>query len=180
MAKKNTFGKFIAFTTSVAAIGGVCYVFRNQIKESALYQKTMDSLSHLLDTFSTKFSKNTEDDFYFDDDDDFFDEDISTMFSDTEKKNREYTSITIHAGNEDSPEKNANGTTETTISGFQSIPSTIEISDELSDDISEEQTNTASSQADNEEEIPTGYEYEGLSDVSEDPDVLAEQDKLDF
>ena len=94
MAKrKSTLGKFIAFTTTVAAIGGICYVYRDKIKESSIYKKSKDTLSNLRSKVSDKLAD--EDDFCFDDDfEDDFEDDV---FSDDAKKSREYTSITINA-----------------------------------------------------------------------------------
>ena len=62
MAKKS-FGKFIAFTTAVTAIGGVCYIYRDKIKESSIYQSITGKIADWMD-------KDLEqDDFNFDDDD---------------------------------------------------------------------------------------------------------------
>ena len=47
---KNKFGKFLAFTTTVAAVGTTCYIFRDKIKESTLYQKAINALAALLNT----------------------------------------------------------------------------------------------------------------------------------
>ncbi|MCR5701632.1 MAG: hypothetical protein K6G76_05740 [Lachnospiraceae bacterium] len=122
MAKKKSFiGKLIAFTTTVAAIGGVCYVFRDKIKESQAFKTASDKAGDLYGTIKGKMNRD-EEDFFFDDDDDFFEDDMDI----NDNSSREYTSIP-----------------------------TIDIS------------------------VPTAYENEGLSDTSEDPDVLEEQDKLD-
>lgn len=228
MAKKNhTLGKFLALTTTIAAIGGTCYVFRKQIKESSIYKKSSDKISTLIKKVSEKVCPKDEESFCFDEDDEDFYSD--TMFSEDAKKNREYTSITINS-------KDATDTTENS-DVAESIPETIsntaaeDISETFSDtnveDISEitsstyaedssetsEETKTEDMKAIfPDESIPTisfgtdfstsssseapvfnttddssseseeviAYENEGLSDVSEDPDVLEEQDKLDF
>ena len=59
MAKKNGgFGKLIAFTTAVAAIGGVCYIFRDKIKDSSLFKSASGKQIHTLDIEELK--KNIE------------------------------------------------------------------------------------------------------------------------
>lgn len=184
MAKKNsTFGKFLAFTTTVAAIGGVCYVFRDQIKDSSIYKKATDKLSDLRNKMSDKFASE-DDDFFFDDE--FEDEFVDDIFSNDEKKNREYTSITINSketidesAEDDTQDTNQSVSDETTsvqedtedvkeIFANDSIPT---ITFDSSDSSKDETSAT--------EEV-LGYENENLSDVYEDPDVLEDMDKLDF
>lgn len=204
MAKKNhTLGKLFAFTTTVAAIGGVCYVFRDQIKQSSIYKKSTECLSKLFEKVSDKFCQD-EDDFSFDDekeDDAAFDD----IFSEDAKKNREYTSITINQKEDENPEDSAAEEEEDSadISSDEEETGTDALTDK------EEAKTTAASETEPKEDIkeifsddsiPTitfgnnlnastdseessmfdAYENEGLSDVSEDPDVLEEQDKLDY
>lgn len=199
MAKKNhTLGKVLALTTTIAAIGGACYIFRDKIRESAIYQKSADKLSGLFGKKSDDFVD--DDDFFFDDEDDSFVDDA--LFSEDSNNDREYTSIAINAKDEedtvtsplpeaepdsDTPvaedeespvavENDALATEEETIptitfgGGFSTPTSTPEPSTTIPSDNSE----------DKDDETVSAFEYEGLSDVSEDPDVLAEQDKLDF
>ena len=150
MAKKHgALGKLIAFTTAVAAIGGVCYVFRDKIKESETFKKASDKANDLYDSVKSKMNN---DDFIFDDDwdDDDFDDDFDDNGDSTSAGSREYTSLT--------PAAKEDNTFEDDNSASDSIPTS---------DIKKEN------------EV-TGYENEGLSDTSEDPDVLEEQDKLDF
>jgi len=216
--KKNTLGKLLAFTTAAAAIGGTCYIFRDKIKSSSLYQKTADKLSNLKDNISDKFCE--DDDFFFDDDD--FEEEEEDIFADTEH-GREYTSITINAKEQTENDTSADDTEASDIPASDSStdtseslnePSAIEEMKEISEHVDdaektdEAQTGTESLEPAFEETIPTisfgtsfdsakvmtekastedaaaaeitGYENEGLSDVSEDPDALEEQDKLDF
>jgi hypothetical protein len=214
MAKKNnSFGKFLAFTTAVAAIGGTCYIFRDKIKACPFYQKSADKLSEIKDCLSDKFCNQDDDDFYFDDEDDDFED----VFSDAEQ-GREYTSITINPkdeaesasevddngdsdtvsktdteevpsetdsqqeepaiSNKSEPtsEKFENTHDETTTATEDSIPTITFGSSLQSDDLATEDSskqNAATAEV-------TGYENEGLSDVSEDSDVLEEQDRLDF
>ena len=207
MAKKNsTLGKLLAFTTAVAAIGGACYIFRDQIKESEIYKKSADKLSALRNKISDKLG-NEEDDFFFDDDfEDDFEDDV---FSDNAKNNREYTSITIN------PKENI---TETVTDATEDVADAIadvqeditETSEDLQEDVEDVVQDVAKDFAEESEDmkeifsdttIPTitfgssasnkkddfvltdeisGYENQGLSDVDEDPDVLADQDRLDF
>lgn len=156
MAKnKSTLGKLLAFTTTVAAIGGTCYIFRDKIKESSIYKTAVDKCSDLWAKWNNK-DFDDEDDFFFDDEDENFED----VFSDEEKKNREYTSITINPKEEEISE--------------EEIPE--EIKESTDDAIP---TISAEVKEENDAEV-TGYENEGLSDVSEDPDVLEEQDQLDF
>lgn len=204
MAKKNhTLGKLFAFTTTVAAIGGVCYVFRDQIKQSSIYKKSTECLSKLFEKVSDKFCQD-EDDFSFDDekDDDAAFDDI---FSEDAKKNREYTSITINQKEDENPEDSAAEEEEVSAdissdeeeTGTDALPDKEEVKTtaasetEPKEDIKEIFSddsiptitfgNNLNASTDSEESSRVdAYENEGLSDVSEDPDVLEEQDKLDY
>ncbi len=201
MSKKNSFGKFLAFTTTVAAIGGVCYVFRDQIKESSVYKKATDKLSDLKNQVQDKFA--SDDDFFFDGDfEDDFEDDV---FDEDAKKNREYTSITINQ--KDDNESVSEDTEEPSVTEeANEAEADSEESDETEVDAQDESTTGADSSEDLKEifsdvSIPTisftsdekataadaakeeevlGYENEGLSDVSEDPDVLSDMDRLEF
>ncbi len=209
MAKKNSFiGNLIALTATVATIGGVCYIFRDKIKESDVYKKSTDKLSNLRNKMCDNCSD--DEDFYFDDD---FEDDL---FSDDAKKNREYTSITINS-KETSESKKVNigetiedEITETT--DEDEDKNILSTDTEITKDNTESEKDKEQSQSDMkksfaEDGIPTisfgnikpsqqstdnttskeddakevlGYENEGLSDVYEDPDVLADTDKLDY
>lgn len=163
---KNKFGNFLAFTTTVAAIGTTCYIFRDKIKESTLYQKAINALAALL---------NTEEDFAEEDfflDDDFEKKDESSIFSE-DNKGREYTSITIN-GKDNSPLN----------LGAMEINGE-EPDETIQDEMPVQTTNTNTEEPvhapeTNDEEPAQAFEYEGLSDVYEDPNTLEEQDKLDF
>ncbi len=175
MAKnKNTFGKLLAFTTTIAAIGGACYIFRDKIKQSSIYKLSADKFNDIYDKFSNKVCTPEEDDF----------------FSEDSKNEREYTSITINP-KEDTSDEAPDKVSASSKDSFE---------DETPDDFSSTEDSiptisfhsvtepvTLSSEDTKEDAaIPsdtgevTGYENEGLSDVSEDSDVLEEQDKLDF
>lgn len=162
MAKnKSTLGKILAFTTTVAAIGGACYIFRDKIKQSSIYKAAADKCSDLWSKWNDNEFED-EDDFFLEDEDETFD----NVFTDEEKKNREYTSITINPKEEETIE--------------ESIP-TISLTEEKveAEEITAEPEVAEAPVTDIAEEV-TAYENEGLSDVSEDPDVLEEQDQLDF
>lgn len=234
--KKNSIGKLLAFATTVATIGGICYIFRDKIKENPIFQSSVDKVSKTFSKFTEDKKILEEDDFFFDDEDDDFDK----IFSDNEKQNREYTSISINQKEEqevapitsnnfskvdDTSEETSTSFEKESIEEFTSSFETESISNasvsnqydtqndfnedndiykkEENYDIKDDTMTTASNKDfdyDN-DSIPTislsnisekesiqsknepiilGYEYEGLSDVSEDPDVLEETDKLDF
>lgn len=230
--KKNKLGKLLAFTTTVAAIGGTCYIFRDKIKQSPIYKTVLGKLSDL----SSNCCNN--DDFFFDDED----EDFDNAFPENAEHGREYTSITINAKKDctkdDTPAETATGnkTSENGKTSEKDISSeTNKISEESVS--SEDNTVTGKEQASKNDETPKentsspdnnsskedtafssdglieifpkdsisnitsgkasdknisipekntsssekkDYENKGLSDVSEDPDTLEEQDKLDF
>lgn len=182
MSKKNSFGKLLAFTTTVAAIGGACYIFRDQIKESEIYKKSVDKLSALRNKMSDKYS-NEDDDFFFDDEfEDTFEEDV---FSDDAKQNREYTSITINA-KEETFDNASDAAKEVAEDIANAVKSKTEDMKEIFADNSIPTISFGSNQDSEQKEDSSateevlGYENEGLSDVDEDPDALEEQDKLDF
>lgn len=171
MAKnKNTFGKLVAFTTAIAAIGGTCYVFRDKIKAHPLYEKSKDKFGDLYSKITDRFADDDFDDTFFDDDE------VEQTFN--AERGREYTSITINAKNE-------------TIDDTNDIPEDDEEAEntETADDTEEESLEDtledsipiiSFDKARNDKQSASAYENEGLSDVSEDPDTLAEQDQLDF
>lgn len=94
--KKSTFGKLLAFTTTAAAIGGTCYIFRDKIKQSTIYKTACNKFSDVFGTVSDKFCSDDTEDFFFDDEDD----DFKDVFSENAEHGREYTSITINAKEE--------------------------------------------------------------------------------
>lgn len=203
--KKNTFGKFLAFTTTAAAIGGVCYVFRDKIKESSIYKASVNKLTDIYDKLSDNACNQEEEDFFFDEED----EDFEEAFPEEEKGGREYTSITINSKEEevspeavspddhDQPSENDDASSSECHPVSDTASSTEKTeaasNDDLKEIFPEESIPTITFDSSISEaadaEIPasetaaleiTGYENDGLSDVSEDPDVLEEQDKLDF
>lgn len=155
--KKGALGKLLAFTTAVAAIGGVCYVFKDKIAESPLFKSASGKVGDICSSVKNKFSGDDEDDFLFDD----WDFPEETDDESEEHVTREYTSITPSKESEDEKETE----NDTNNSKEETIPTI-----NLNSDSDKEETDTTVSQ----------YENEGLSDTYEDPDVLEDQDKLDF
>lgn len=192
---KNKLGKFLAFTTVAAAIGGICYAKRDKIKESEAYQKISDALSKL------KRKDDDYDDFDFEDDV-FEDFDDSTMFNTVAKGSREYTSINITSADSEGETNESNkDEVETTAEEIETpVEETESPTEETEAPIEETEAPTEETESPTEEavivnpsfssmkastveiteETVEAYENEGLSDVYEDPDSLEDQDKLDF
>lgn len=134
-------GKLFKAAATIAAIGGVCYVFRDKIKNSTVYQSlNMDD--------KVEKVKNT----------------IKEKMPAKEEPERNYFSL------DDAP-----------------VEGTIDQQSENTSDISADNAKPEETEHSTEEaatvteeiESPILYENEGLSDVSEDLDVIEEQDKLD-
>mgnify|MGYP001018634324 FL=1 len=134
-------GKLFKAAATIAAIGGVCYVFRDKIKNSTVYQSLdMDD--------KVEKVKNT----------------IKEKMPAKEEPERNYFSL------DDAP---VEGTID------QQSENTSDISaDNAKPEETEHSTEEAATVTE-ETESPILYENEGLSDVSEDLDVIEEQDKLD-
>ena len=135
-------GKLFKAAATIAAIGGVCYVFRDKIKNSTVYQSLdMDD--------KVEKVKNT----------------IKEKMPAKEEPERNYFSL------DDAP-----------------VEGTIDQQSENTSDISADNAKPEETEHSTEEaatvteeiESPILYENEGLSDVSEDLDVIEEQDKLDI
>lgn len=133
-------GKLFKAAATIAAIGGVCYVFRDKIKNSTVYQSLdMDD--------KVEKVKNT----------------IKEKMPAKEEPERNYFSL------DDAP-----------------VEGTIDQQSENTSDISADNAKPEETEHSTEEaatvteeiESPILYENEGLSDVSEDLDVIEEQDKL--
>lgn len=253
MAKKGLLGKIVAALVAGAAIGSACYIFRDKIRESALYTKLdVDKRLAQLKAFFKK------------EEDDFFEED-EYLFHDTSSSDRTY--VSLDTGSQEASEEDSDAEEAATDNISDSsdaeedivhIEETVSSSDEVSDsaeepeetsnkiesiqdflqrdasltedaltedtsfeedipaeedataedDLTEEEFDTTPVQensvptitietigdiydaanrkaaasaftADDSDDTPTGYDMEGLSDVSEDPEVLIEQDMLD-
>lgn len=207
MGKRNGgLGKLIAFTTTVAAIGGICYIFRDKIKESPIFKTASEKAGDIYGSVKNKISKN--EDFFFDDWDDDFEEFDDTASNDNNNQgtnNREYTSISSVTNDTFSYTDSLNESITTNVESIDTkdsfenpvndlINNSIKNPDDNSDgnlddnsDINPDinlmegiPTIEFGTSASSTESIPEAYENEGLSDTSEDPDVLEDQDKLDF
>ena len=158
-------GKLFKAAATIAAIGGVCYVFRDKIKNSTVYQSLDmdDKVEKVKHTIREK------------------------MPAKEETADRDYFSLDDAVDN-----TNTNDEAATVAESVSDV--TAKVDDLLSDipstseDATPEETvaeeaateDTATEDVAKEEESPILYENEGLSDVSEDLDVIEEQDKLDL
>lgn len=170
MSKKSgSIVKIVAFVAGVAAVGTACYVYKDKIKEFFEKNDVKGKINNAKDFVSEKVLKNKNDDYF--DDAEFFDDD-DTVEEDT--SNRGYTSITI-TSDEDSEattDKEEVSNTEET-AAKAAAEENIPVTDEIKEITSADNTKVI------EEDTPKEYEYEGLSDVSEDEDVLADEAALD-
>ena len=153
-------GKLFKAAATIAAIGGVCYVFRDKIKNSTVYQSLDmdDKVEKVKHTIKEKMpaKEGTADRDYFSLDD----------AVDNTDTNAEAATVA----------ESVSDVTAKVDDLLSDIPST-------SEDAAPEETvaeEAATEDVAKEEESPILYENEGLSDVSEDLDVIEEQDKLDL
>ncbi len=154
MSKKSgTIIKLLAIAAGVAAVGTACYLYKDKIKDFFEKLDVRTKFDTAKSFVTDKVLGNKEEDFF--DDADFFDDDEDDTEA-ADAGSRGYTSITISSddstGEEPAPAPEVSAT-ESTVSAV--------------DAAEDEDT----------EDIP--YENEGLSDVSEDEDVLAEETSLD-
>ena len=153
-------GKLFKAAATIAAIGGVCYVFRDKIKNSTVYQSLDmdDKVEKVKHTSKEKMPAKEETA-----DRDYFSLDDAVDNTDT---NAEAATVA----------ESVSDVTAKVDDLLSDIPST-------SEDAAPEETvaeEAATEDVAKEEESPILYENEGLSDVSEDLDVIEEQDKLDL
>lgn len=158
-------GKLFKAAATIAAIGGVCYVFRDKIKNSTVYQSLDmdDKVEKVKHTIKEKMPAKEETA-----DRDYFSLDDAVDNTDT---NAEAATVA----------ESVSDVTAKVDDLLSDIPST-------SEDAAPEETvaekaateDTSTEDVAKEEERPILYENEGLSDVSEDLDVIEEQDKLDL
>lgn len=155
MSKKGgTIVKVVAFVAGVAAIGAACYVYKDKIQEFFEKIDLKTKLDNAKTFVSDKVLGKKEDDFF--DDAEFFDGDSE---EEEDSSNRGYTSININAEEEEEE--------------APTIPVTArKITPAVEPEAVKETVFSTE-----EDEVP--FEYEGLSDVSEDDDVLAEEATLD-
>lgn len=155
MSKK--FGKIMKVVTvfaGIAAVGTACYLYKDKIKEFFEKIELKDKLDSAKSFVTDKILGSKEDDFF--DDAEFFD---SEAEEEEDTSNRGYTSININTEEPAAP-----------VTAVAEEPKHFEFVSR--EDSSEEETVTS-----DDEEVT--FEYEGLSDVSEDDDVLAEESALD-
>ena len=153
-------GKLFKAAATIAAIGGVCYVFRDKIKNSTVYQSLDmdDKVEKVKHTIKEKMPAKEETA-----DRDYFSLDDAVDNTDT---NAEAATVA----------ESVSDVTAKVDDLLSDIPST-------SEDAAPEETvaeEAATEDVAKEEESPILYENEGLSGVSEDLDVIEEQDKLDL
>lgn len=187
-------GKFLKAAAAIAAIGGVCYVFRDKIKNSTVYQSldVDDKVEKVKSTIKEKMPVKDESDrdyFSLDDTDASSDNaDAASESSAKETENADAASESSVNGTENAGASSEDSDkTQDAGSSSASDEEAVTMSDEVSDvtamvddlisDIPGMNKDTASTVSD---DSPILYENEGLSDVSEDLDVIEEQDKLDL
>lgn len=163
--EKNIMGKhgLLKVVVTAAAVGGVCYAFRDKIKETKVY-KSLDVEDKVEKAKRTIKEKTAE---KKDDDRDYF-----TLNEDgQENENPEDCAACEEVAAENEAPEDITAKVNDLLSDIPKIK--ITESDEA-EDITEDAT------ASDSEESPLVYENEGLSDSSDDFDVLDEQDKLDI
>lgn len=158
-------GKLFKAAATIAAIGGVCYVFRDKIKNSTVYQSLDmdDKVEKVKHTIKEKMPAKEETA-----DRDYFSLDDTVDNTDT---NAEAATVA----------ESVSDVTAKVDDLLSDIPSTSEDTapeETVAEEAATEDTSTED--VAKEEENPILYENEGLSDVSEDLDVIEEQDKLDL
>lgn len=164
MSKK--FGSFMKVATvvaGVAAVGTACYIYKDKIKEFFQKAEIKDKLDTAKSFVTDKVLGTKDEDFF--DDAEFFDDDAEAAEDNT---NRGYTSIAINS--EESTTEPAKAVEPVKRSVAETVAAKKEEPTELTFSAKKE---TVASEED------TPFEYEGLSDVSEDDDVLAEEASLD-
>lgn len=158
-------GKLFKAAATIAAIGGVCYVFRDKIKNSTVYQSLDmdDKVEKVKHTIKEK------------------------MPAKEETADRDYFSLDDTVDNTD-PNAEAATVAESVSDVTAKVDDLLSDIPSTSEDTAPEETvaeeaateDTSTEYVAKEEESPILYENEGLSDVSEDLDVIEEQDKLDL
>lgn len=158
-------GKLFKAAATIAAIGGVCYVFRDKIKNSTVYQSLDmdDKVEKVKNTIKEKMPAKEETA-----DRDYFSLDDTVDNTDTNDE-----AATVAESVSDVTAK-----VDDLLSDIPSTPEEAVPEETATEEASTEDASTED--AAKEEESPILYENEGLSDVSEDLDVIEEQDKLDL
>ncbi len=153
MSKKfGSFMKVVTVFAGIAAVGTACYIYKDKIKEFFQKAEIKDKLDTAKSFVTDKVLGSKDEDFF--DDAEFFDDEAEET---EDTSNRGYTSIAISPEETTEPVKEA-------VSAKTEEPKEVTFA-------AKEDTVT--------EDADTPFEYEGLSDVSEDDDVLTEQAALD-
>ena len=201
--KSSSLVPIIAFVAGTAAVGAACYIYRDKIQDfmekndvKGKVDTVKDKVGDAKTYVTNKFQKKSEDEF---DDEEFFDDD------DADSSERGYTSITITSEDEEEDGADEDAEDETSEASelvseaaeavTESVTSAKKAAEDKLADVSSD-LKEAGSKAKEEakealasvakkaeealdEESPEDFEYEGLSDVSEDEDVLADEAALD-
>ena len=158
-------GKLFKAAATIAAIGGVCYVFRDKIKNSTVYQSLDmdDKVEKVKNTIKEKMPAKEEAA-----DRDYFSLDDTVDNTDTNDE-----AATVAESVSDVTAKVDDLLSDIPSASEEAVPEETPAEEAATED-------AATEDAAKEEESPILYENEGLSDVSEDLDVIEEQDKLDL
>lgn len=185
--------KLTKMALTLAAAGSVCYLFKDKIKTTKAYQTVenndtvkkakataTDTYHKVKDSETVQKAKNTVSDTY-----DKLKDKVKEKAASTEDGDREY--FTLH---EDTTGAEETTSEEAATEDAVTPEATADIPDETTakavtetvaeaEDVLAEATGAVANAADAETSEVIGDEYMGLSDVSEDPSVLSDQDKLD-
>lgn len=160
--------KFLTVVVAAAALGGICYAFKDKIKESKVYQSldVEDKVQKVKSTIKEKMPSK----------DDAAERDYFTL-------NDEDADAASDTETAEAPEAEAGTDAEVLQEAIatdvsESASDVSAMVDDLLSDIPEIQI--AEEDVTDKEDAPILYENEGLSDASQDLDILEEQDKLDL
>ena len=104
------FKSLVKVGVAAAAVGGICYAFKDKIKESKVYQEydLDDKIQKVKSTIKDKMPKSDNEKDYVDDDEIFFDD------LDAGSTERDYVSIDTDSKDEDAEDTNAETSDEAT------------------------------------------------------------------
>lgn len=104
------FKSLVKVGVAAAAVGGICYAFKDKIKESKVYQEydLDDKIQKVKSTIKDKMPKSDNEKDYVDDDEIFFDD------LDASSTERDYVSIDTDSKDEDAEDTNAETSDEAT------------------------------------------------------------------
>ena len=97
------FKSLVKVGVAAAAVGGICYAFKDKIKESKVYQEydLDDKIQKVKSTIKDKMPKSDNEKDYVDDDEIFFDD------LDAGSAERDYVSIDTDSKDDDAEERSA-------------------------------------------------------------------------